>query len=641
MSGRRGVRRKQRKEIGVRDWRLRRLPWILATLLVAACGSDAPPPPTAATAPEAPPRSDEAVDAAASSDASAEERRQRLIDAAQPALPAFEPEVPAPDAESIESRLERARSAFDAGRIERGDDNALGIYLGLLRDDPAQPEALAGIEAIVQRVRERATTALAEQRLSDARADVAVLRRLRAEDPAVAALEQAVRQAHEIRALLDEAARLVREGRTLEPREDSAAALFAAVLEREPGNAEAEAGLARIESDLVAQATAAAEAGDYARSDRLLADAARVRPGSGQVQDASTQIVELRQGRAGELLLQANEALARRDVSRAEHLFGQLERVSAQAQGLEELRARIEQARLYGGFEPGQSLRDPLARGGNAPELVVVPVGRFRMGSPSGEADRKKNEGPQHEIVVARGFAIARAETSVAEFARFVEATGYRSSAAGAGSSTIYDERTGTMAERRGVDWQRDHAGRRAPQDLPVVHVSWEDAKAYADWLARETGAAYRLPSEAEFEYVLRAGGETRYPWGEAAPTRPVANLTGAKDRSETSREWTNAFAGYGDGFWGAAPVRAFRANAFGVHDIDGNVSEWVEDCWHDTYARAPSDTSAWVNPGCKSRVVRGASWASAPDQARSAFRLRAKPDATNARVGFRVVRDL
>jgi formylglycine-generating enzyme required for sulfatase activity len=627
----------------VRDRRMQRLPMLMLIVLLVACRGDEPAPDASMSADSA---SDSTATAAAGGtpappQESPEARRQRLIDAARPEVPDWEPQVPAADAQSIDERLQTARAAFDAGRIERGEDNALGTYLGILRDDPAHAEALAGVEQIVVLVLQRVEQALLDRRLADATADIAILRRLRAGDTRLVALEERVQRAHEIQALLEEADRLALAGNALEPRDSSAAALYAAVLERDPVNADAADGLARLEADLVAQATAAAEAGDYARSDRLLADAARVRPGSGPVQDASTQIVELRQGRAGELMQQAGEALLRRDVARAEQLLAQLERVSAQAQGLEELRGRIEQARLYGGFAPGLSLREPLASGGAAPELVVVPIGRFEMGSPSGEADRKKNEGPQHEVVVSRGFAIARSEVTVADFGRFVAATGYQTSAQAAGRSMIYDERTGTMAERRNVDWQRDHAGRRAEPDLPVVHVSWLDARAYADWLTRETGATYRLPSEAEFEYVIRAGGTTRYPWGDAVPTRPVANVTGEKDRSESSREWTNAFAGYGDGFWGAAPVRAYRANAFGVHDIDGNVSEWVEDCWHDNYARAPSDTSAWVNPGCKSRVVRGASWASSPDQARSAFRLKAKPESSNARVGFRVARDL
>jgi formylglycine-generating enzyme required for sulfatase activity len=120
-----------------------------------------------------------------------------------------------------------------------------------------------------------------------------------------------------------------------------------------------------------------------------------------------------------------------------------------------------------------------------------------------------------------------------------------------------------------------------------------------------------------------------------------VGNLTGERDRSASGRNWVNAFDNYGDGFWGNAPVGSFETNRFGLHDMGGNVSEWVEDCWHENYQRAPSDGSAWVNEGCNRRVIRGASWASAPDQARSAFRLTAGEGTTNARLGFRVARDL
>jgi formylglycine-generating enzyme required for sulfatase activity len=271
----------------------------------------------------------------------------------------------------------------------------------------------------------------------------------------------------------------------------------------------------------------------------------------------------------------------------------------------------------------------------------VLPAGTFAMGSPEGEAQRRKNEGPQHGITIARGFALSRTEVTVAQFRAFAGATGYRSSAERAGRSTLYDERTGSMAERSGIDWRKDHGGREAAATLPVVHVSWEDAKAYADWLARETGERYRLPSEAEFEYALRGGSQARFPWGDDEPARVLANLTGDGDRSATKREWGDAFAGYRDGFWGAAPVRSFDPNPYGVHDIDGNVSEWVEDCWHDNYLRAPKDGSAWVNPGCKLRAIRGPSWASAPDQSRAAFRINAPAHVTNARVGFRVARDL
>jgi formylglycine-generating enzyme required for sulfatase activity len=205
----------------------------------------------------------------------------------------------------------------------------------------------------------------------------------------------------------------------------------------------------------------------------------------------------------------------------------------------------------------------------------------------------------------------------------------------------VYDERRGNMLRRSGVDWRHDHGGQVADDRMPVVHVSARDAEAYADWLSEQSGERYRLPSEAEFEFALRAGGTGPYPWGEGAPPPGSGNFTGKQDVSPGGRRWRNAFAGYGDRFWGPAPAGSFAPNAYGLHDMAGNVSEWVADCWHDGYRRAPVDGKAWVNPGCRTRVLRGGSWASAPVQTRSAWRLSADGGTTNARLGFRVVREL
>ena len=136
-------------------------------------------------------------------------------------------------------------------------------------------------------------------------------------------------------------------------------------------------------------------------------------------------------------------------------------------------------------------------------------------------------------------------------------------------------------------------------------------------------------------------GGLSTNKWRCTYPTRVVGNLTGDGDQSRLKRQWANAIPGYSDGHWGPAPVRSYPAEAFGTFDLVGNVSEWVLDCWHDSYRRAPRDGSAWVNPGCSDRVIRGASWASSLDRARSAYRQSTPADTTNARVGFRVVREL
>jgi len=167
------------------------------------------------------------------------------------------------------------------------------------------------------------------------------------------------------------------------------------------------------------------------------------------------------------------------------------------------------------------------------------------------------------------------------------------------------------------------------------------DAEAYAKWLSGKTGFFYFLYSEAEFEYVLRAGKDTLYPWGNEAPASVVANLAGAGDKSTQSRSWGNAIEAYSDFYWGAAPVRSFPQETWGTYDASGNVEEWVQDCWHDSYQRAPGDGSAWVNPGCKMGVTRGASWASSLNEARVSFRAATLMKTHNARIGFRVVRAL
>jgi len=176
---------------------------------------------------------------------------------------------------------------------------------------------------------------------------------------------------------------------------------------------------------------------------------------------------------------------------------------------------------------------------------------------------------------------------------------------------------------------------------MPVIHVSAKDAMAYAEWLSAQTGQRYRLPSEAEFEYALRAGSRGRYPWGNGAPPARAGNFTGAGDVSPSGRRWKNAFPGYTDGAWGPAPVGTYLPNRWGLHDMVGNVSEWVADCWHDSFRRAPRGGEAWINPGCRSKVVRGGSWASAPEEMRSAWRQGSDANNTTARIGFRVVRDI
>jgi formylglycine-generating enzyme required for sulfatase activity len=410
-----------------------------------------------------------------------------------------------------------------------------------------------------------------------------------------------------------------------------------------PGQARAQQGLAAVESSMIRRAEADGERGDFRAAQRWLAMAAKVRPGSSTVPDARVRLEAMRQARIGDLRDAGLRALqSRNGIAVARARLDEILRIAQPGDpAATELRQRIDLATHYGLFRPGQAFTDALGLAARGPEMLVIPHGAFRMGSEEGEPGAEDSERPAHTVRFDRGFAMSRSEVTVGQFRQFVEATGYRTTATRRGFSLAYDELSGNFVRRSQVDWNSAYDGSRAADDLPVVHVSARDADAYAKWLAERTGQHYRLASEAEFEYTLRAGSRTRFPWGNGTPPKGIGNLTGALDRSTSGREWANAFPGYGDGYWGPAPVGHFAPNAFGLHDLDGNVSEWVADCWHETYRRAPANGGAWINPGCRTRVVRGGAWASAPDQARSAWRAPVGLESTNARIGFRVVRDL
>ena len=242
---------------------------------------------------------------------------------------------------------------------------------------------------------------------------------------------------------------------------------------------------------------------------------------------------------------------------------------------------------------PGTVFRDCAG----CPEMVVIPAGSFRMGDHHGGGDA--DEGPVREVRFAQPFAIAQFETTFAQWDACVADGGC---APGAGD----------------LGWGR--GGR------PAINVSPKDAEAYAEWLSRLTGAQYRLPSEAEWEYAARAGSETRYPWGNDVG-RNRANCDGC------GSGWDDAQS---------APVGSFPPNAFGVHDTAGNVYEWVADCGGETYADAPSDGSARpADASCRMRMMRGGSWVSLPRALRSANRVRNPVGFRDINVGFRVARNL
>ena len=251
----------------------------------------------------------------------------------------------------------------------------------------------------------------------------------------------------------------------------------------------------------------------------------------------------------------------------------------------------------------------------HCPEMVVVPSGSFMMGSPPSEEGRWDDEGPRHGVMIGSSFAVGVYEVTRGEFGRFVSSTG-RSMG---DSCRIWED--GEWKSRSGQGWRSP--GFSQTGSHPVVCVSWDDARAYVRWLSRETGASYRLLSESEWEYVARAGTQTRYWWGDDIG-RNRANCDGCGSR------WDNE---------STAPVGSFAANAFGLHDVHGNVWEWVQDCWNDSYAGAPGDGSAWERGECSRRVLRGGSWYVIPRNLRAAFRVRVGSGYRNDNYGFRVAR--
>lgn len=287
-------------------------------------------------------------------------------------------------------------------------------------------------------------------------------------------------------------------------------------------------------------------------------------------------------------------------------------------------------ARLAHKWPRGRKLRDCEV----CPEMVVVPAGKYRMGSPSHESGRDDDEGPVHDVTIWEPFAVGVYEVTREEFGHFVEETG-RST-----PKKCWTYKSGEWKERSGRSWKKP--GFKQDERHPVVCVDWDDAKAYVGWLSRKTGERYRLLSESEWEYAARAGTRTSRHWGagEAGQCR-YANGTDKKLKKRYSK-WKWAIASCDDKHVHTSPVGTYQPNGFGLHDVSGNVWEWVEDCWHKSYEGAPSDGSAWTRGGdCSKRVLRGGSWDNLPGNLRSANRNWNSTASRHVLFGFRVARTL
>jgi formylglycine-generating enzyme required for sulfatase activity len=247
----------------------------------------------------------------------------------------------------------------------------------------------------------------------------------------------------------------------------------------------------------------------------------------------------------------------------------------------------------------GLAARAVKTAAGDLDKMSSIPAGAFLMGAPENEAGAELSERPQRQVSLA-AFELGVFTVTFEEYDSFCEATGMEQAAA--------------------VRWGR---GRR-----PVINASFEDAESYCEWLSRWTGERFRLPSEAEWEYACRAGAKTPFNFGETISTEE-SNYDGA--------------IAYGNGPRGVCRQRAmqvgsFRANAFGLFDMHGNVWEWCADAWRENYDGAPVDGAAYI-AGESERVLRGGAWNSPPDRLRSAARSKGDPARRTNDIGFRVAK--
>lgn len=290
--------------------------------------------------------------------------------------------------------------------------------------------------------------------------------------------------------------------------------------------------------------------------------------------------------------------------------------------------------------------RDVGLSGTQAPLMVRIPAGSFIQGSDATEVGRDPDEGPVRTVRI-KAFALGKYEVTRGEFRAFIAATAYRTDAERNTPVPTRDDAIGCFTYRGGNDfnWKATAAwfdvGFEQDDTHPVGCISWNDANAYIAWLNRETGKQYRLPSEGELEYAIRAGSSTRWPWGDDAEDGCAYASFADRRAGERFPDWGAARCD--DGYLFTSPVGSHKPNAFGIYDILGNVWEWAADCAHKTYNGAPLNGSAWTGGGmgeCGVHVRRGGSWDDLAIWLRSANRSQDPSSSRFHFSGFRVAHD-
>lgn len=314
-------------------------------------------------------------------------------------------------------------------------------------------------------------------------------------------------------------------------------------------------------------------------------------------------------------------------------------RLEAQRQAAEEKRKKTEEEKRK--REAALAAKQAATLAPYLPEMILIKGGSFDMGDTFGDKVND-DEKPVHKVTVG-DFYLGKYAVTVAQFKAFIDDSGYTTDADKNGGSYIWNGAEWVITKN--VNWRCDVNGKVRPdseQNHPVIHVSWNDAQACADWLSTLTGRQYRLPTEAEWEYAARAvaspsgegkgGGKVRFGNGKNMADPKEINFDGS---DAYKRDYSRA----GEYRQKTVPVDSFQPNALGLYQMSGNVWEWCEDWYHSNYDGAPSDGSAWLSPAGSYRVLRGGSWNYNPQYVRAAYRGHVTPGDRFNFIGFRLAR--
>lgn len=267
-------------------------------------------------------------------------------------------------------------------------------------------------------------------------------------------------------------------------------------------------------------------------------------------------------------------------------------------------------------------------------KLVQIPAGKFVMGSPELEKGLGLGE-DQHEVTISEAFYMGVTHVTVDQFAAFVKDSGYKTDAEKEGWSVGCESKDGKLDFKKvdGCSWRNPSLDQKG--NHPVVQVTWNDAKAFCDWLSRRSGKTVVLPTEAQWEYACRAGTKTAYPWGDNPDDgKGWANAGDQSLKKKLPGLPAEGFFSWDDGFVFTSPVGSFKANAFGLHDMTGNAWQWCQDRYG-RYEKGPVTDP--MGPDTGLRVRRGGSWNDGPEMCRSACRGVSCPACRSGGYGFRV----